>query len=87
MNSKIHDWVKQCSLKVRVGHGDEYVEQFNYEKFAQLVAKDCVELVRNQYVGGHVVGNEYRNRGLEAAEFVICLEYDIEKQNQPIENL
>ena len=87
MNKKIHDWAEQCTHKVRVGHGAVYTEQFNYEKFAQLIAKDCVELVRNQYVGGHVVGHEYRNRGLDAAELVICLEYDIEKQNQPIENL
>lgn len=84
-NSKIEEFVEQCREKnFHLGLGEDY-ETFDYKKFAQLIAKDCVELIRMQYVGDHVTGHEYRNRGLDAAEFVICLDYGIEKQKQPIE--
>lgn len=88
MNKKIEEFAEQCKEKnFHLGqNGSEDYESFDYEKFAELIAKDCVELIRLQYVGDHVTGHEYRNRGLDAAEFVICLEYGIEKQKQPIEN-
>ncbi len=87
MNKKIEEFVEQCrESNFHLGvEGPENYETFDYEKFAKLIAQDCVDLLRLQYVGDHVAGHEYRNRGLDAAEFVICLEYDIEKQKQPIE--
>jgi len=86
MNKKIEEFAEQCRMLYRVGHGDEYNSEFSLEKFAQLVAQDCVDLIRLQYVGDHVTGHDYRNRGLDAAEFVICLEYGLKKQSQPIES-
>lgn len=86
-NKKIEQFVEQCrqtNFHLAVDGPEDY-ESFDYEKFAQLVAKDCVDLVRLQYVGEYIKGSEYRNRGLEAAEFIICMEYGIEKRNQPVE--
>ncbi len=43
MNERIKELVKQCTTIVEHGWGASY-EQFDKEKFAELIVKECAEI-------------------------------------------
>lgn len=48
--------------------------------------EQCIEIIRQQFVGTHVEGHQYRNRGLSAAEFVICDFFKLKMKPEPLES-
>jgi hypothetical protein len=65
MNERIKDFIKQATLIMEVKHegyrGKSYTEQvkvFDKEKFAELIVKECVGLIRKQSIGEEILGGQ-----------------------------
>jgi hypothetical protein len=46
MNKKIQELVKQCHRPVLTADKRYLGETFDYEKFAELIVRECAELIR-----------------------------------------
>jgi hypothetical protein len=45
MNERIEELAEQCSIEEYNQHGDLIEFGFNYEKFAELIVKECMDVV------------------------------------------
>jgi hypothetical protein len=50
MNERIRELADQCRTEYRDGHGG-FIEQFDEEKFAELIVKECVTVLNNRFMG------------------------------------
>jgi hypothetical protein len=61
MNERIKELADQCQIKGGYNSDGALVEVgFDYEKFAQLIIRECAE-VAEDYDGAHYVGTEIKN--------------------------
>ena len=49
MNERIQELAEQCRTLYRDGNG-QYVEQFDEEKFAELIVEQCAGIIESQDV-------------------------------------
>jgi hypothetical protein len=56
MNNRIKELANQCRIEYRDGHGG-FIEQFDEEKFAELIVKECAEQVDWILAGGKTQGD------------------------------
>ena len=50
MNTRIRELADQCRTEYHDGHGG-FIEQFDEEKFAELIVKECVTVLNNRFMG------------------------------------
>jgi hypothetical protein len=48
MNERIAKLADQCRTEYHDGHGG-FTEQFDEEKFAELIVKECADIATNRY--------------------------------------
>lgn len=60
MNERIKELIEQCRMMHK--EGTQYIEEFDKEKFAELIIRECVEHISNRAMraGGKctIVGEE-----------------------------
>jgi hypothetical protein len=52
MNKKIQELVKQCHRPVLTADKRYLGETFDYEKFAELIVRECMSIVKDKTWGG-----------------------------------
>lgn len=67
MNEKFSKLADQCRTLHRDGYGG-YVEQFDEEKFAELIIEECAEICRKQSL--HYA--EHNNQGSASSAADVC---------------
>jgi hypothetical protein len=50
MNKQIQELADQCRTEYRDGHGG-FTEQFDEEKFAELIVQECIAVLNNRFMG------------------------------------
>jgi hypothetical protein len=50
MNDLLQKLADQCRTEYHDGHGG-FIEQFDEEKFAELIVKECVTVLNNRFMG------------------------------------
>ena len=58
MNERIQKLAEQCRTEYRNGHGG-YIEQFDEEKFAELIVQECIDIIAPYTIRMGRPGEEY----------------------------
>ena len=58
MNERIQKLAEQCRTEYRNGHGG-YIEQFDEEKFAELIVRECANICFSEAQGHNMAFGEH----------------------------
>ena len=58
MNKRIKELAEQCRTEYRNGHGG-YIEQFDEEKFAELIVRECANICFSEAQGHNMAFGEH----------------------------
>lgn len=79
MNERVLELAKQAGLKKEHGADREYIGDFDWRKFAELIVKECVKEIEFQYGGGsdQPMDNEW-DRAIECVSSMVKYRFGVE---------
>ena len=77
MNERIEQLADQCRTEYHDGHGG-FTEQFDEEKFAELIVKECARVITNGGYWTDILGNR-KNASLDEISQMVKEHFGVEE--------